>query len=192
MAYGAAPDVVGTTYDSIRDTSTRAFDEVLADMERDGYTWVVHTAVNPITGKEQLKQSWLQERDGYIFGAGYYIIDASARDTSSYFILVYDHAPFLLNAPISLSVGWLGFIVDPLTGLTYPSNDMSAPWAAITAEVPAGEIIRTLEKESGMWITYRAVNPLNDAEEDVRVWMSLHDGHVCGTAFYESGWRPNP
>lgn len=46
--------------------------------------------------------------------------------------------------------------------------------------------------ENAVWVTYRAVNPLNDAEEDVRVWMSLHDGHVFGTAFYESGWRPNP
>lgn len=55
----------------------------------------------------------------------------------------------------------------------------------------AGEIIQTLE-EPGMWVTYRAVSPLNDTEEDVRVWMSLHDEHVFGTTFYESGWRPNP
>ena len=192
VAYGASPDVVGTIYDSIRDTSIRAFDEVLADIERDGYTWVIHTAVNPITGKEQLKQSWLQERDGYIFGAGYYIIDASARDTSSYFILVYEHAPILLNFPFPLSPGWLWFVVDPITGLTHPGNDMSAPWAAIAAEVPAGEIIRALEKEPGMWVTYRAVNPLNDMEEDARVWMTLHDGYVFGTVFYETGWRPNP
>lgn len=184
MAYGASPDMVGTTYDSIRDTSTRAFDGVLADMEVDGYAWVIHTAINPITGKEQLKQSWLQERDGYIFGAGYYVADVSVRDTASYFTLVYDHAPSLLDTP--LPEGWLGFIVDPITGLTYADNDASAPWAAIAAEVPAGEIIRTLEKEPGMWVTYRAVNPLNDTEEDVRVWMALHDGHVFGIGFYDS------
>ena len=116
----------------------------------------------------------------------------SARDTSSYFILVYDHAPFLLWTPISLSEGWLGFIVDPLTGLTHPGNDVSVPWASITAEVPVGEILRVLEKEPGMWVTYRAVSPLTDVEEDVRVWMSLHDGHVFGTGFYEFGWRPSP
>ena len=191
VAYGASPDIVGTTYESVRDTSTRPFDEVLADMKRDGYVWVLHTSINPLTNKEQLKQSWLQERDGYIFGAGYYVVDMSARSTSSYFMIVYDHAPSLLNTP--LGEGWLAFIVDPLTGLTYPDNDTSAPWASITAEVPADEILRVLETEPGMWVTYRAVNPLNDMEDDVRVWMSIYDGYVFGTVFYETGWvRPNP
>ena len=189
VAYGASPDVVGTTYESIRDTATRPFAEVLEDMRADGYTWVLHTAVNPLTNEEQLKQSWLQERDGYIFGAGYYVVDMSARSTSSYFMLAYDHAPFLLD--MQLSDGWLAFVVDPLTGLTYTDNEISAPWAAITAEVPADEILRVLETEPGMWVTYRAVSPLNDVEEDVRVWMSIYDGHVFGTAFYESGWKPN-
>ena len=43
-----------------------------------------------------------------------------------------------------------------------------------------------------MWVTYRAVSPLDDTEEDVRVWMSLHDGYVFGTAFYESDWISGP
>lgn len=190
VAYGVSPDVVGTTYDSIRDTSIRPFDEVLSDMETNGYAWILHTAINPLTGKEQLKQSLLQHRDGYIFGAGYYILDASTRDTPSYLILLYNHDPSL-SIP-SFGPDWVTFAVDPHTGLSLNENDKPAPWESITAKIPSSEILQVLEKEPGMWVTYQAVHPVNDVEESVRVWITLHDGYVFGTGFYESVRGPNP
>jgi hypothetical protein len=76
----------------------------VADLERDGGTWVEYRFANPATGQEERKISWLylylnpatgqEDRkdgyvfgsgatwlylyDGYVFGAGYYIDPATA------------------------------------------------------------------------------------------------------------------
>ena len=186
VAYGASPDAVGTAYDGILDSGPRSLDGILADIETDGHTWVTHTAINPATGNEQLKRTWLEARDGYIFGAGYYVPDSNVRDVTSYLITIYKHAPnLLLQLRTDASPAHTGFIADPTTGLGLRNNP-SLQWAAITAEVPADDILQILENEQGMWVMYQAVNPLTGEEEERRVWLTLHDGYVFGRGYYES------
>ena len=186
VAYGASPDKVGAAYGHTLSAGPRSLDGILADIEADGHTWVIHTAVNPATGYEQLKRSWLEAKDGYIFGAGYYVPDSNVRDVVSYLITMYEHAPHVLGQlRTEVNPAHTGFIADPATGLTLRNNP-SLQWAAITAEVPADDIRRTLENEQGMWVTYQSVNPLTGEEEERRVWMALHGEYVFGRGYYKS------
>ena len=183
VAYGASPDTVGTAYDAVLGSGVMPTEEILADVGTDGYMWVTHTAVNPATGTEQLKRSWLEARDGYLFGAGYYIQDSRMQDTTSYLITIYDHTPHLLSQlRAEASSPYTDLIVDPITGLDV-NETLSVQWVAITAEVPVDRILETLENEQGMWVMYKAVNPLTGEEDDRRIWLALHDGHVFGNGY---------
>ena len=186
VAHGASPDAVGTIYDSVLNTGPRPLEEVLSEVAADGNAWVAHTAVNPATGGEQTKRSWLEARDGYIFGAGYYLADSNLKNVAAYTTIVYDHAIHLLPQRDRADPAHGGFIMDPITGLEFTTGRTSEQWEEITALVPAAEILRTLEREPGMWVTYMSVHPLTGNEEERRVWMMLHDGYVFGRGYYES------
>ena len=183
VAYGASPDTVGTIYDHVLGSGTISVEAILADLETDGQTWVTHTAVNPATGTEQLKRSWLEARDGYIFGAGYYVPDSNVRDATSYLIAIYERDPHLVSQlRAETDPALIELIVDPITGLDI-NDTPSRHWAAITAETPADHILETLENEQNTWVAYEAVNPLTGNEEERRVWLAIHDGYVFGYGY---------
>lgn len=72
VAHGANPDLVGSISQSVT-ASDRLTEEVLEDLQ-DGYgTWVKYKFINPHTGDEESKITFLYMYDKYIFGAGYYV-----------------------------------------------------------------------------------------------------------------------
>ena len=184
VAYGASQDMVGTIYDHVLGSGAISKGDILADIEMDGYTWITHTAVNPATGSEQLKRSWLEAKDGYIFGAGYYVPDSNARDATAYMIIIYEHAQHLLSQlRAETDPALVELVVDPITGLDIDGTP-SVQWGAITAQTPASDILETLENEQNMWVMYKAVNPLTGEEGERRVWLEMHDGYVFGYGYW--------
>ena len=47
------------------------------DLNRDGRDFVTYSILNPVTGQEELKRTWLVMHDGYIFGMCYHDSDAT-------------------------------------------------------------------------------------------------------------------
>ena len=183
VAYGASPGTVGTIYDHVLGSGTISTETILGDLETDGQTWVTHAAVNPATGTEQLKRSWLEVRDGYIFGAGYYVPDSNVRDATSYLIAIYERDPHLVSQlRAETDPALIELVVDPITGLDIDGTQ-SDHWAAITAAMRADHILETLENEQNMWVMYKTVNPMTGNQEERRVWLAIHDRYVFGYGY---------
>ena len=71
VAHGGGPKLAAD--DSLSLTAAdRTTVEILADLMGSIGTWSKYTTVNPETGLQENKRSWLTMYDGYVFGAGYY------------------------------------------------------------------------------------------------------------------------
>ncbi|MXX21474.1 MAG: hypothetical protein F4Z46_06840 [Cenarchaeum sp. SB0667_bin_13] len=70
-AHGADPSRNGDVGVALTEAD-RPVEDILAELENNGGTWSHYTFVNPLTGEEENKRSWLYLYDGYIFGSGYY------------------------------------------------------------------------------------------------------------------------
>ena len=71
VAHGADGDLGGS--DSLSLTAAEmSREDILAELREKSGTWSEYSTINPRTGIEEHKRSWLTLHDGYIFGAGYY------------------------------------------------------------------------------------------------------------------------
>ena len=194
VAHGTFPDLVGVCCsDAIRETSVKPFETVRAELDRDGTAWVEYNFLNPDTGTDQLKRTWLVEHDGYLFGAGYYISDSRVQAIVYKGTLDYDlrgeDAAFarfntIPNEPKSLYL----FVVDPATekivaqGVDSSLIGSTSEWeAALAAEL---NLMNKLETENGEFVTYTFVNPKTGEEENKRTWLTLHKGYIYGAGYY--------
>ena len=64
VAHAANPGFVGKSGDVVQDITTTATETG---------TWIEYTWVNPVTGMEESKRSWVVRIDGYVIGSGYYL-----------------------------------------------------------------------------------------------------------------------
>ena len=74
IAHATVPDNVGKPLSSndFIDTNDFHFGNALANASDDG-EWVSYVYLNPNNGAEEQKHSWVIEKDGYVFGSGWYL-----------------------------------------------------------------------------------------------------------------------
>ena len=72
VAHGSNLGRIGAPSAIFGEFATNPADEIIARLETSDGFWEDYVFLNPITGEDQLKRSWLVLHDGYIFGAGYY------------------------------------------------------------------------------------------------------------------------
>ena len=195
VAHGVLPDRVGLRPAAIENTSIRPFEEVRADLENNGKTWVTYIFLNPDTGTEQYKRTYLEIRDGLIFAAGYYILDSQAQSIAFNQILEYDKdrdAAFAkINTIPEEVISTYAFVVDPDTGTIEAQNvdpgliGMS-DWDAITLASPVSDLLEELNAEPGVWVKYSLINPVTGELENKRSWLIMHDGLIFGSGYYSS------
>lgn len=70
VAHGSNPDRVDTVSVVLSNSTVPL--EIFRNMEHGEGVWAEYMFLNPETGMESLKRSWLVLYDGYLFGAGYY------------------------------------------------------------------------------------------------------------------------
>ncbi len=189
LADGVKPDRVGKP-EAILDTSERSVGEVLADLEANGGAWVTYTFHNPSTDTEQLKRTYLQLRDGLVFGSGYYIDDSHVQSIAHGSVLVYnsdgkDAAFAEINAVPEEPVTTYAFVADPATGATVAQNvdpDLigTPDWDIIASALSVDDLLEELYVKPGAWVGYTSTNPVTGEMEDKRTWLILHDGFVFG------------
>ena len=71
VAHGASPEKIGTPSAILGEFAARPAGGVLDELQNGDGAWTAHVFVDPATGEEQIKRSWLTLHDGYVFGAGY-------------------------------------------------------------------------------------------------------------------------
>ena len=196
LADGVVPDRVGKA-ETILDTSGRSVEDVLAELEDNGSVWVTYTFHNPSTDTEQLKRTYLELRDGLVFGSGYYLRDSQVQAATHGQILEYNNngrdAAFAdLNTIPEQAVPTYVFVVDPATGTVQAQNvnpdliGSTSDWDAISSNLSVDDILNEIRRETGMWVNYQLTNPVTGQTHDKRTWLIMHDGLVFGSGYYTS------
>ena len=196
LADGVVPDRVGKA-ETILDTSGRSVEDVLAELEANGSVWVTYTFHNPSTDTEQLKRSYLEMRDGIVFGSGYYLLDSQVQAATYGQILEYNNkgrnAAFAdLNTIPEQAVPTYVFVVDPATGMIQAQNvnpdliGSTSDWDAISSNLSVDDILNEIRTGTGMWVNYQLTNPVTGETQDKRTWLIMHDGLVFGSGYYTS------
>lgn len=195
VAHGAIPDRLGHLPYAIIDTADRPIEHILADLEDDGSTWLTYTFYNPSTGTDQLKRTYMQLREGLIFGSGYYIQDSQVQAITYGQIIKYDQngrdAAFKnINTVPEQPVSTYAFVADPNTGKTEAQNVDSSligprsDWDVITSEMSVDQILNEIRGQNGAWVVYTFTNPVTGEAEEKRTWLMIHDGLVFGSGYY--------
>ena len=196
VAHETIPEQVGICCsDAIRFTGDRPFEEVLEELNIYGGAWVTYTFVNPNTGTDQNKRTWLYLHDGYIFGSGYYISDSQVQAIVRNAIHTYDleaeNTFELINAlSENRQSQTYPFVIDAATyEIVSDGHDTdmigTVADALVAADRPVEEILAALESSGGTWSHYMAINPVTGAEELKRTWLSLHDGYIFGSGYHD-------
>ena len=196
LADGVVPARVGQP-ETILDTSGRSVADVLAELRQKGSLWITYIFHNPATDVEQIKRSYLQLRDGLVFGSGYYTVDSSVQSEVHGNILQYERdgrsaALASINTVPPVPVSTYGFVVDPQTGSTLaqnvdPSRIGNTPdWNAIVEALSAQDILDKTSRGVGTWVDYTHTNPVTVHGEAKRAWLVMYDGLVFGSGYYSS------
>ena len=195
VADGVVPDRVGQP-DAILDTSSRSVHDVRADLVENGQVWLTYTFHNPATGVEQLKRTYLQLKDGLVFGSGYYILDSGVQTVVYSDILDYDSAGKdatleAIGTVPDKPVTTYAFAVDPDAQTTVAQGVDAAlidvpDWDAITAVLSTRDILSMTRDAPGMWASYLHKNPVTGDKETKRTWLVHHDGLILGAGYYAS------
>ena len=96
VANGARPDLVGTIPDRIDPMGYYYGNDIAsATEEGKGISYVI---LNPETGEEQRKHTWITLHDGLVFGSGYYeptIASVQSPEEEKVLTILYWQAPSL-------------------------------------------------------------------------------------------------
>lgn len=205
VANGARPDLVGTIPDRIDPTGYNYSDD-LASATREG-GWISYVILNPNTGEQQRKHSWIALHDGLIFGSGWYesgAVSASKDNPPSFTRAMVEQAiaryesdgreatVAYYNSPESVDGQWYVFIGDEndvmLAHATVPTNVGKHFNDVISSDgYPAGAQVAAAAVEGGAWTTYTYLNTVSGNAETKHSWVTRHNGMIFGSGWYEVG-----
>ena len=206
LAHAATPERVGTDVKVLRDANGYAHGQAIADATEEG-GWLEYTRVNPETGRDQPKRSWVIRHDGLVFGSGYYTdepVSAAppanpAAATQSYVqaaiarynadgreaALAYYNTADSVDGDFYLFVAEDGEIIVHATVPDNIGRDLRGPLGTDITGYDFGSVMADAT-EAGQWVDYVYLNPAdNFAHERKHSWVIRHDGLVFGSGWYE-------
>ena len=194
VANGAFANLAGTVPDDIANAD-RPADHVLADLTRDGGTWVEYMATNPDTGSIQLKRAFLYLHDGYIFGSGHYLQESRVKhavDAAVSLFRLYGQAAFetitprdILRTAEPYPFVFVESTLETVAHGAIPDRIGHVPYSILdTGDRPIETILADLERNGNTWIEYVFTNPDTDTNQLKRTWLYLYDGYIFGSGYY--------
>ncbi len=211
VVHATVPENIGADLRGPLGTDSAGYDfgsEMLTATE-DG-KWVSYVYINPVSGQEGKKHSWVVRRDGLIFGSGWYEMPTDASPPSrthelgeytKYFVQQAvrrytsegrDAAFSYYNSMESVDGDWYIFVVDEDDKLavhaTVPENigqDLRGPLGTDSAGYDFGSEMLTAT-EDGKWVSYVYINPSSGQEGKKHSWVVRRDGLIFGSGWYEN------
>lgn len=196
VAHGVDPGQVGG---GIIDTNKSPGQEQLELATNNGI-WVSYTFLNPYSGNEELKVSWLTVRDNYAFGSGFYPTDYVAKevgavmavDEALYMYVVDGHDAFAKITALDVTGTAYPFVIVAETAEQVADGSVldrrgQVAWQQHELRAAVGDIMETLESGQGAWSEYVFVNPDTGKNQAKKTWFVLHDGYLFGAGFYLTG-----
>ncbi len=194
VANGAFSNLSGIIPDDIINADRPTY-HILADLTRDGGTWVEYMATNPDTGTIQLKRAFLYSHDGYIFGAGHYLQESRVKYAVDEAVRLFNtegHGAFEIITPqdILRTAEPYPFIFVESTLMTVahgaiPDRIGHIPYSILnTGDRPIEDILDDLERDGDTWVEYIFTNPDTDTRQLKRTWLYSHDEYIFGSGYY--------
>ncbi len=186
------------------DVAGYRFGEVMVGAGEQGL-WVDYLFLNPATGNQEFKHSWVVRHDGLLFGSGWYQVlpgsplDITTADPGEYTVVFVDRAVRYYkargregavqyyNTAESVDGDWYVFVVDENEELiAHRDSSLLGRHIDEVGNTIDGEKFSELEvTEAGRWVDYLFVNPATGEEGIKHSWVVRHDGLVIGSGWYE-------
>ena len=192
LAHGEGSHLVGEMPELLVN-GEKSWSQIQEELVASGGTWTSYASSAADT--ELQMRAWLYMHDGYVFVSGYHLRDALVQsithNTIQQYMLDSDGAFAAINAiSEEASMDTYPFVIDASTYEIVahgadPSRNGDVAVAITQADRPAEEILADLEKGRGTWSHYTFVNPLTGEEESKRSWLSLHNGYIFGSGYYD-------
>ena len=173
--------------------------------------WISYVFLNPQSGEEETKHSWVVRRDGLLFGSGWYEVTPGAGETPAswaqpdvYTKYVVQQAADRLdaegaqatidyyNSAESVDGPWYVFIFDD-DGImvSHPTRPERVGTHILDRELRTdvtgyyyGDVLNSTT-ETGRWLTYVFHNPATGEEQTKHSWVIRHGGLLFGSGWYE-------
>ena len=200
LAHAADPSLVGSDRSGARDSQGELFIPRIIDSATPEGAWVVYRRLNPVSGVEELKRSWVVEvSEGVVLGAGYYLTEEElAQQLTNNAVALYEEVGEGAFAQISDPEGefidgeyYVYALAADGVSLAHAANPSLVGTDRSDAVDSRGELFipRIIDAATpeGAWVVYRRLNPVSDVEELKRSWVvETSDGVVFGSGFYIS------
>ena len=195
VAYRPALSSADLLSDTFMSGAAKPYAQIIADLNRDGHTWVSYVFDNPDARTQQHQRTWLQLHDGYIFASGYHLPDSRVQSLVEGAILFYQSNgedafdvitpkrpaytdalyPFILNSTTSETVAH-GAFPDKLGAIPVTSlHQGDIPWPQVQEE---------LRVNGSAWVSYVFTNPDTRSDQLKRAYLQLHDGYIFASGYY--------
>lgn len=200
VAHGADPDHPGTVSTIATGNANKMLDQILAESDANGGTWVTYEFTNYETGAEGLKASWLTVRDDYLFGAGFYPDERMAGKIQAIMSADLALAMYAANGEdsfegitaLNVEENWYPFVFGYEDMIEYADGSVldrtgTQIWESHDHNASLYDIRDTLESGYGAFTTYVFLNPATGQPQAKKSWFVLYDGYLFGAGTYLSG-----
>ena len=203
------PDLLGEDAkgDLAVDVTGYRFGDLMLSATEEGL-WVDYVFLNPVTGNQELKHSWMVRHDGLLFGSGWYQVlptlatAVTKAQPAEYTVAVVDRAlryykaygreeaVAYYNTSASVDGAWYVYIFDENDQLIAHANpdllgmDLKEELGLDSTGYHFGTDMLQATEE-GLWVHYVFVNPATGEEETKHSWTVRHDGLLIGSGWYE-------
>ena len=161
--------------------------------------WITYSFLNPATGKDQSKMSWVVQRDNYIFGSGFYLEGEEAQSigaewTIAKAIATYNQMgttdAFAAITGIESTTEDYPFVSDKDWNIVAHGANPALVGSNIDDLIEANRsldgVLAELDARGTATIIYEFVNPATGLVEPKYGLLELHDGYIFGSGYYTS------
>ena len=203
------PDFVGANLfdDTGVDITGYRHGEEISTATEEG-KWVDYIFLNPVTGNQEYKHTWVVRHDGLLFASGWYqvlpslALAVTKAQPAEYTVAMVDKALRYYkaygrdatvahyNTPESVDGAWYIYIFDENDLLIAHANpdllgmDLKEELGLDSTGYHFGTDMLQATEE-GLWVHYVFVNPATGEEETKHSWTVRHDGLLIGSGWYE-------
>ncbi len=204
------PDVLGESLHGPTGVDITGYrhGEVIASATEEGM-WVDYIFLNPVSGNQEYKHTWVVRHGGLTFASGWYQIlpdlsqSAPTRaDRPGYTAAMVEQAlqryeaegreatVDYYNTPESVDGEWYVFIFDESDRLIAHANpdllgmDLKGDLGVDVTGYRFGDLMLTATEE-GVWVDYLFLNLATGNQEYKHSWVVRHDGLLFGSGWYQ-------
>ena len=180
------PRMVGLPAVFLHDAD-KSLSRIMSELGRADGAWVEYPFHDPQTGMQQVKRSYLVMHDGYIFGAGYYLLpeEGTMREVQD---IIDDYDTYGIGLLADASYVWPehSFVLNA-SSMEVVAHDSAEMMGNSIHDVmdgywPSEFVADQLYRNGGVWASYQSSDARGDIQH-VRAWLQLHDGYVFASGY---------